>query len=252
MLLIGIDDTDILGSTGTGRMARDLTDYLTGLGMGRSCGVTRHQLLVDERIPYTSHNSSLCIGFETELLPEAFYRPAAEFLKNNFREGSDPGLCICLSEDIPGAVIEFGIKAQREVLKKGTAIGMAVSTGIFLDELGGTGDGIIGSLAAVGLRAEGNSGRYIDLPGIRDINGTVTVTDLLERTDIEAVTNSSGISLNGDDVIDSRDWIRPSLFEGRPVLKARPRLSSLRDTAWTSMEIRERERRQLEELYGKL
>lgn len=57
-ILIGIDDTDTLESTGTGRMARDLRDHLINLNMGASLGVSRHQLLVDDRIPYTLHNSS--------------------------------------------------------------------------------------------------------------------------------------------------------------------------------------------------
>jgi hypothetical protein len=248
IILIGIDDTDIIGSEGTGRMARDLCDYLSGKGMGESLGVTRHQLLVDDRIPYTSHNSSLCIGLKTHVPPEEFFGPSAEFLKTRFKNGSDPGLCICRPEDITGQVITFGMEAQKEVLTKKQAIDLSAENGIFLVELGGTGGGIIGALSAIALRAEGNSGRYVDLTGIRDIEGMITVEDLLSRTDIDSVMSLDGMTLNGDEIIDSRDWIRPTLVQSRPVLRVKPRLSTHDDTAWTSVEIRERDKQAKKEI----
>jgi hypothetical protein len=249
-ILIGIDDTDTLESTGTGRMARDLRDHLIKLKMGSSLGVSRHQLLVDDRIPYTSHNSSLCIGLKTDISPSKFYEPSIEFLQKNFREGSDPGLCICRPDQTAESIKKFGLRAQREVLNKKQASDLAAEYGIFLVELGGTGDGIIGSLAGVGLRIEGNSGRFIDLPGIRAIKGIVTVSDLLATTDIESVINVRGDILEGGEIIDSRDWMRPSLMNGRPVLRVRPRLSVPGDTAWTSVEIREREKKEMKEIFG--
>ena len=62
MIYIGIDDTDNKTSRGTGHLARliaaDLAqDY-------RLLGVTRHQLLVDPRIPYPAKNSSAAIALE--------------------------------------------------------------------------------------------------------------------------------------------------------------------------------------------
>jgi hypothetical protein len=230
-------------------MARNLSEYLTGLGMASTLGVTRHQLLVDDRIPYTSHNSSLCIGLKTDNSPDEFFEPAAKFLLDNFREGSDPGLCVCRLEDITPQIMDFGLRAQKEVLTKEQAISLAAGHGIFLRELGGTGGGVIGALAGAGLKAEGNSGRYIDLPGIRDVNGVITVSELLSMTDIESVINARGENLNGDDVVDSRDWMRPSLVGGRPVLRVRPRIASPGDTAWTSVEMREREKREMNESF---
>ena len=47
IVYIGLDDTDVIGSRGTGRVARALADLLVGAGLGDSLGVTRHQLLVD-------------------------------------------------------------------------------------------------------------------------------------------------------------------------------------------------------------
>ena len=241
-LYISIDDTDIIGSPGTGRMARNLTDYLVEKNFGRPLGVTRHQLLVDRRIPYTSHNSSLCTGLMTDKPISSFFQPCADFLTANFREGSDPGLCICHPEDITDTMVRFGQRAQKEVLTKNEAETLARVSGIFLTELGGTGGGIIGSLAGVALRQEGRSGRYVDLPGIRDIKGIVSVSDLLSRTDIDSVQTVEGELLEGSVLIDSRDWVRPSLVTGKPVLVVRKVRSENGQDVWTSVEMREREK----------
>ena len=57
-ILIAIDDTDNLESRGTGFRARELGLSLMQNGLANLISVTRHQLLFDRRIPYTSHNSS--------------------------------------------------------------------------------------------------------------------------------------------------------------------------------------------------
>jgi len=60
-VLIGIDDTDNETSPGTGRVAQQLLGDLVGSGLAAAHGATRHQLLVDPRVPYTTHNSSACL-----------------------------------------------------------------------------------------------------------------------------------------------------------------------------------------------
>lgn len=64
-LLIGIDDTDNLESRGTGYRVRQLANWLSEKNLVVPLGITRHQLLVDPRIPYTSHNSSACLVVES-------------------------------------------------------------------------------------------------------------------------------------------------------------------------------------------
>jgi hypothetical protein len=58
------------------------------------------------------------------------------------------------------ALIEFGRAAKVKVSSKREAYGLARQTGIHLSEHGGTGQGVVGALAGVGLRLLGNDGRY--------------------------------------------------------------------------------------------
>lgn len=216
-ILVGIDDTDIIGSPGTGSISRKLALRLEELGLGKSMGITRHQLPIDPRIPYTTHNSSLCILMETESDVKDFVAPCVSFLSEIYVEGSDPGLCICDKKHVSQEMLAFGERASREVVLKEYALDIAAEENIVLKELGGTGEGIIGALAAVTLRGGGNNGRFIALEGIRDISGTVTAGEILDKTAVTSVRDEQGEELPREVLVDTGGWVRPSLVGGKPV-----------------------------------
>jgi hypothetical protein len=236
---IGLDDTDILGGPiGTGRVARDMAEYLEKLGSGHTIGVIRYQLLVDPRVHYTSHNSSKCVEFEAEVpLPE-LHRRCADYIKQNFQVGSDPGLCTCAEEQVTRELVEYGESAQREFITKEQAISLALKSGILLSELGGTGEGIIGALASTGLRGSGSGsgGRYVQLRGIRNLKGLITVDSVLNNTAITAVIDEEGRPVGSDEIIDSHDWIKPNVVDGKPVLRIHLRSNESSGMIWETIE----------------
>ena len=238
IIYIGVDDTDVIGSVGTGRVARGLAAHLVNLGLGTSLGVSRHQLLVDERIIYTSHNSSKGITFETDRDTDEFFQPSIDYVEKCFQPGADPGLCICGEKQLDEQIIQFGKKATSSVLRKRDAVGLAEKYHVFLKGLGSSGEGVIGALAAVSLRSWGNEGRLVDLPGIHDITGLISVSELLCRTPIDSVQDSDGKTLDKREIIDSLDWLRPSLVDGRPVLKVKPTTNGDGERIWVSAETR--------------
>jgi hypothetical protein len=162
--------------------------------------------------------------------------PAIEYLMSCFQSGADPGLCICPDSQVSDKIVRFGKQAITTVLSKQDAIELAAQYKIFLKDLGGTGDGVIGALSAVGLRAWGNEGRLVDLPGIHEIKGLISVADLLASTPIMAVQDSEGKPLDTNEVIDSLDWIRPSLVGGQPVLRVQPKAKHGTSGIWVSIE----------------
>ncbi|MCF7954910.1 MAG: hypothetical protein K9M75_03815, partial [Phycisphaerae bacterium] len=105
-ILIGIDDTDNLDSPGTGHIARKLCGVLVGMGF-QARGVTRHQFLVDDAIPYTSHNSGACIGVACDCGIEGVDF-VFDYITDISAEGSDPGVCIAYCEDINAEITDFG------------------------------------------------------------------------------------------------------------------------------------------------
>ncbi len=216
VIFIGIDDTDTKSSIGTGRLARALAEEIEKEGLGKVLGITRHQLLLHRDIPYTSNNGNACL--EVQNFKPAIYEVAVRFIQAHFVPGSDPGLCICPKGMVTGEIVEFGKATQRELVTKEEAYRLARQASVFLEELGGTGQGVIGAIAGVGLRATGNDGRFIELPGIRDILGTIRVKEILETTAIRVVVDLQGKQLPNEAVIDSGGWLRPYLRDGIPTL----------------------------------
>jgi tRNA(Ile2) C34 agmatinyltransferase TiaS len=212
MLFIGLDDTDNLESRGTGHLARQIAGAVAN--GGEVIGVTRHQLLVDPRVPYTKNNSASAIllrgdGLDVETVAE---RVRALMLAD-FQMGSDPGLCVAKS--VPAAVSDFGRRAQRELVTQDEARTLAAQCGIFLTGLGGDEDGVIGALSAVGLAASGDDGRYVLVSRSRDLMGLQPISAILEAG-IDAVQTLDGRLVT--DGLVSTDRLRPARRGERAVL----------------------------------
>ncbi len=214
LIYIGIDDTDNHESRGTGRLARDLAAQLmTDFPV---LGVTRHQLLVDPRVPYTSHNSSaaLCLQDDERTdLPALFERVKA-FMLADFIDGSDPGLCVRRAP-IPAALRSFGQRAKSELVKQSEARSLAAAEQVLLEGLGGTQDGVIGALAALGLAAGGEDGRYLLVGSTRELVGLQPV-DAILAAGIRAVYSMDGSPVSEGAVLAEK--MRPARRGSQPVL----------------------------------
>lgn len=270
MILVGIDDTDVVGGPGTNQLARRIAaelpeEYTVEI-------VLRHQLLFDPRIPYTSGNgsASLAVRVHRETAStaggaaerafsatapsrlggaqsqpgdaqpqpgDALQRPVgaqpqrgdAELVRRlaslirgvmleHFQPGSDPGLCVATA--VPPEVTAFGRRCQREPVRQEEARALARAHGIHLEGLGGTEDGVIGALAAVGLFAEGNDGRVVHMDGWGwpdDFTGTRSVEEVRRRGVDEVVELASGRAIT-DGIVDLGKRLRPAYRDRRVVL----------------------------------
>jgi hypothetical protein len=216
---LAIDDTDNLESKGTGFRAREICTGLIENKLADVSCATRHQLYVHKDIPYTSHNSSASLVIFTEKYNEvlAFAR---DYLLKNAAEGSDAGLCIAHENQVTDEIINWGRRAKIEILKKDEAYFLAKNNNIFLEGLTGTKDGVIGSLAAIGLRKEGNDGRLIWTKGkeLREIRGKLTCEELLQITNFDIITDKYFVELEKNILIDTGDWIRPIMHNNKITL----------------------------------
>ncbi|MCC7410036.1 MAG: hypothetical protein IT495_00170 [Gammaproteobacteria bacterium] len=219
-LLVGIDDTDNLETRGTGYRARELGRRLAAAGLAQVTGITRHQLLVDDAIPYTSHNSAACLA----LTAVSGDRPAIaslcrEYLLESAAAGADAGLCVADAVQA-GQASEFGRAAQRRVLRQDDATTHAHEHAVLLEGLTGTRQGVIGALAAVGLHEAGDDGRYIWVRGLRELAHTrLRVAEVLACTGVERLATPAGETpAGGDEQVDLGPWPRPVRIGGRAVL----------------------------------
>jgi tRNA(Ile2) C34 agmatinyltransferase TiaS len=214
MYFVGLDDTDVLESRGTGHLAREIAAALAA--DYQVLGVTRHQLLVDPRVRCTKNNSCAAIALEANgnregYLDDLMHQVRAMMLAD-FQPGSDPGLCV--AHKVPGAIVDFGRRAKKQLVTLPEAWSLAESYGIRLAGLGGDQSGAIGALAAVGLAATGEDGRYVMVGSSRDLAGLQPVEALLQAG-IAAVETRQGETVARGLV--RTDKLRPARRSGRPV-----------------------------------
>lgn len=222
MILVGIDDTDVAGSPGTNQLARRLVNDLPA---GYRCTqVLRHQLLQDDRVPYTSQNGSASLLVEhepgrraTDLLP--YLRSG---IASFFVAGSDPGLAV--AHDVPEPVRAFGRQCQAAVVTQAEAQAVASAHGIHLEGLGGTEDGVIGALAAVGLLAGGDDGRLVHRHGWPwpDAMAGHQPVEAIRSRGVDAVLTIDSAQEITTGTVDVGKHLRPAVRSGRVVLFVEP------------------------------
>jgi len=214
LFYIGLDDTDNQVSRGTGRLARAIAEALAG--RFELLGVTRHQLLVDPRVPYTSHNSSATLHLrgnsDVDLCTIA--DEVQEMMLADFQAGSDPGLCV--AQAVTADMSAFGRRAKVDLVTQDEARAIARAAGCILRGLGGTRDGVIGALAGVGLAATGQDGRFLLVGTARDLAGVQCVEAIL-ASGISEVRYPDGTRMEAG-LVDTNGKLRPALRDGRPVL----------------------------------
>lgn len=218
VIYIGIDDTDVVGSPGTNQLARAIVKELAG--RCRCLRIVRHQLFEHPAVPCTSKNGSASIVMErvgSTDVPEVIAAAKARMLAW-FVSGSDPGLCV--TAEVPRSVSDFGRRCQTELLRQDDARSLAAEVGICLLGLGGTEDGVIGALAAVGLAATGDDGRVVQNGQWPDDLSGPQPAELLCSRGVAIRLLDTGEPVNRGQ-IDVGKHLRPNCRSGGPVLFVR-------------------------------
>ncbi len=235
MIYVGIDDTDMPDAPGTNKLARAL---VAGLDGRYACRViVRHQLLDDPRVPCTTKNSSAAI--QLELSSGSAIEPLIGWLRGLLQErsakGSDPGLCV--AAHVPESITAFGLRCQQTLVGQDEARALAGDCNLFLEGLGGTEDGVIGALAAVGLSAKGNDGRVVQIGAWPDdLSGPQEVETLRTRgVEVRSLETNTPIE---EGTVDVGKHLRPSYRNHKIVLFAQPaEQNGHRSTYWQAVRL---------------
>lgn len=225
-LIVAVDDTDNLETKGTGHLAARIIEGIEQNGWGRCSYITRHQLFVHPDVPYTSHNSAMVftaeIGDEARVHDLVAY--ASAFLEQESAPGSDPGLCVAVEERLPSIsdLVAYGRRAKQSVLTKDDAYRLARQLGVHLSEHGGTGGGVIGALAGVGLRLSGNDGRVRGRIEMGQAEGPASVGQICSNPRVDAVKTLDGSHPARDELVLIQEREKAVLLDGRSTLLVMP------------------------------
>ena len=246
MIIIGLDDTDIEGSPGTNKLALTLAGRLAD--RYETVRIVRHQLLFDPRVPYTSQNGCASMMVRSQVSGVRDQRGEIAALANELSDaivrwcpaGSDPGLCI--AAEVPPAIVEFGQRCQRDLVRQQEARDAAAAEGLLLVGLGGTQDGVIGALAAVGLCAAANDGRLIYCGAaetdISEVHGPQTLTQLARLGINEVIEHETGRAVTAGTVNVGKK-LRPNIHNHRTVLFVVPAEgATVGDPYWQAVKVK--------------
>ena len=217
--LISIDDTDDLTKeVSTGGIAEMIGRRLAETGAVIREGISRHQLLLDDHIAYTSHNSSMCIEIQSDSLD--IYRImeiGEEIIRKNMSAAADPGIAVCCADELqsPERLIAFGFDAKKKVMTKDEAYALAAEYDcVLLKELGGTGIGVIGALAGIGLRLSRCDGSIRGKRCSGLAGRTVRADEICRRCGVEMVICVDGTVVPDDASVLVDDFVKLMFFDG--------------------------------------
>jgi len=238
VIFVGIDDTDIIGTPGTNQLARLILKRIGATS--RDSVICRHQLFFDPRVPYTSKNGSASIQLPRAEAGDSrnLIETIREVMKGWFVAGSDPGLCVAMN--VSDETKTFGLRCKNEVVSQDEARAIAAHAGCHLEGLGGTEQGVVGALAAVGLIAGGNDGRVVQLsswPYPDDaFSGPRGIRELSGRGIDEVRVLESGKEITGG-LVDIGKHLRPNWRGGRVVLYVEDSTDSNAAAPWRALKL---------------
>ncbi len=193
---IGIDDTDSPSSKGTGYLTRELGKEIENQKLGKVLNITRHQLLISKGINFTNRNNSACIEVNTCNI-ESLAGFCHHFIYSNTNDEANPVMIISPANTVSESIIEFGIKAKNEILTLKQSEKILKDYGLKADFIRKKKNGIIGALAAIGLRATGNDGRVIWVNGyeMKGLIGNYLAGEVYCETHVDSIKTEDGFKI---------------------------------------------------------
>lgn len=195
-LFIGIDDTDCSTSNGTGKLTKALSKQIELNGLGKVVNISRHQLCLSKKIKYTNLNNSACI--EVLVIDnDNLILFCKNFIKNNCEKLSNAAIVFANEDDISKEIIGFSLKVKKEIVSLKDAITLIKNNNLNHSFFGTRKLGLIGALAAIGLRLTNNDGRVIWANGfeVPEMKGTYIAGEVYCQTHVDTIKTSDGYKI---------------------------------------------------------
>jgi hypothetical protein len=221
--LLGIDDTNAPNSADTSALAYTLGRKLESLSLARLVNISCHQLFQHPSIPHTTHNSACCLLLDAEeIKTREIDLLCRQTLHSQSAPASNPGFALAAWNHFNPEVITWGKNAKQIPLDRQDGVTLARRCGISTAGIFGSGTGVIGALAAVGLRYEGSDGWITWMPGLLGLQGVFTQAQLSQTIRFDLIETEAHKHPAMDDRICINANPRPHLKNGKIALTIVP------------------------------
>jgi hypothetical protein len=217
--LLGIDDTDSPGSASTSDLALALGQHYESLGLATLINLSCHALFDNPSFVGICNNRAVCLVLDAE--PQHardLELGCREFLRRESAPGANPGFALATWTQFDPEVVVWGKTARFTLLDRQDALAIGRHAGLSISGLAGSGCGVIGALAAVGLRFEGSDGWIEWMPGLDALNGVYTSVTLANAVRFDRVETENGKRPALDDRILINARPRPEIRNGNITL----------------------------------
>lgn len=228
--LLGIDDTDSprIGESSnetlnTSSLALTLGLKLESMGLARLLNISCHQLFQHPSIPFTCNNTASCLLLDSE--PQKMREidlVTRLTLRSESGTTANPGYALAVWNQFDPEIVSWGRSAKSVELQRMEAVNLARRCGISTAGISGSGAGVIGALAAIGLRYDGNDGYIHWMPGLDQLHGIFTPIEINQVIHFESIVSENHKHPALDDRIQVTGENKPVLKEGRIVLQIAP------------------------------
>lgn len=225
-IYVAIDDSRQLDGGKAGVTASLLTKAIEDNGWGTASIPSRHRLYPHPGTGCKKHNTarSFSADIKEENLDE-FIDYACNMIKANATPDSNSGLAVAVPEQMENTdeLIEYAYKAKEEMVSKAEALELAKKPGLYLFELSGSGQGIIGALAGAGLNMTGNDGQFRGkLELSKEEYYIATVKEIIEKTYVQQVKNMDLEIIGEDEYVRMGEKVKVVLLDNKYTLMVFP------------------------------
>ncbi|HEX3012215.1 MAG TPA: hypothetical protein VHQ70_09330 [Syntrophomonadaceae bacterium] len=225
-IIVAIDDSRQLDGAKAGNTASVLAGFIEENGWGQCTIPSRHRLYPNPATGCKKHNTarSFSADIEEQHLSQ-FMDYACNLIKETGSPDSNAGLAIVIPELIKNTdnLMDYAYKAKEELVSKDEALAFKEKPGIYLFELNGSGQGIIGALAAAGLRMTGNDGQFRGKLHIGSGEDYIaTAKEIIDNSYVEQVKNMDFENIDDNEYVRMGEKVKVVLLDDKYTLMVFP------------------------------
>lgn len=225
-IFVALDDSRQLDGGKAGHTASLLAKYMEERGWGSSAIPSRHRLYPNPATGCKKHNTARSFSAELDSQHlEEFMAYACELIRSTGTPDSNTGLVVAVPElmDNPAELIDYAYKVKEEMVSKEEAIQFSGKPGLYMYELIGSGNGIIGALAAAGLRMTGNDGQFRGKLQVGTGEDYIaSVKEIIDQTYVEQVKNMDFENLDDIEQVRMGEKVKVVLLDDKYTLMVFP------------------------------
>lgn len=225
-IYVALDDSRQLDGGKAGETASLLGKYIEAQGWGRSAIPSRHRLYPHPETGCKKHNTarSFAADIDEQYLNE-FIDYACQLIRTTGTPDSNAGLAIAVPDlmENPDELIEYAYRVKEGLVGKGEVLELAARPGLYVFELNGSGNGIIGALAAAGLRMTGNDGQFRGKLQVGSGEDYIaSIKEIIDQTYVEQVKNMEFDNISDAEYVRMGEKVKIVLLDNKYTLMVFP------------------------------